>query len=571
MKVKYCFLLFPMVIQACCAGAQSRDVIDLNTLLTEMVQSSDLARFPAPFYQQLEASSYNRASVSPFEKGWFADSDNGEYLYKDTMEGRNEYVIMEHNGPGCITRMWTPYFYYSLGDHIGPNIRIYIDGEKKPVIKANFIQLLTGASFIKPPFAGLTTRAGVLYFPIPFKKRCIVTLDKRPFYYSISYRAYPRGTRVESYSSEGFAHEEEHIKAVASALTAREKVPGEKMTDFSGRIDAGDSISVVLPAGPHAIRRLRFELGDAVNVGALRNVLLKITFDGCPAVWCPLGDFFCSADKINPFSTRFMGVSGNVMQCRWVMPYKKDAKIALVNLCGRNIRLSLKANTGSWHWDKRSMYFHASWCNFGYLPGNKFFDLNFVSLTGRGVLVGDALTVLSPSKGWWGEGDEKIYIDKKDIERHFPSEFGTGTEDYYGWAGGVVPTGRDTFSIPFGSNVRVGNKDNPSGYNICTRNRILDAVPFDDQLKFDMEASAGVDIRNAYDLLTYSAVAYWYGVPGAACNRDPDTESVKGKLMTLPEIKTLEEEIKAGRRTLDTDALYKRTQLFRTPETVSGR
>ncbi len=76
-----------------------------------------------------------------------------------------------------------------------------------------------------------------------------------------------------------------------------------------------------------------------------------------------------------------------------------------------------------------------------------------------------------PEGGWWGEGDEKIYIDENDLKRKFPSHFGTGTEDYYGWAGGVVPTGKDVFSMPFGSNVRIGNKANPEGYNICMRNR----------------------------------------------------------------------------------------------------
>ena len=33
---------------------------------------------------------------------------------------------------------------------------------------------------------------------------------------------------------------------------------------------------------------------------------------------------------------------------------------------------------------------------------------------------------------WWGEGDQKIFVDGES----FPSTFGTGTEDDYGYAYG---------------------------------------------------------------------------------------------------------------------------------------
>jgi phage protein U len=45
---------------------------------------------------------------------------------------------------------------------------------------------------------------------------------------------------------------------------------------------------------------------------------------------------------------------------------------------------------------------------------------------GRRVYVGDTLTIMNPEEQWWGEGDEKIWVDGED----FPSLFGTGTEDY---------------------------------------------------------------------------------------------------------------------------------------------
>ncbi|HSO86294.1 MAG TPA: hypothetical protein VLQ91_07075, partial [Draconibacterium sp.] len=49
--------------------------INLTTLLNEMVDRDLITRFPQNGYQCLQASSYNRESVSPDKPGWFADSD----------------------------------------------------------------------------------------------------------------------------------------------------------------------------------------------------------------------------------------------------------------------------------------------------------------------------------------------------------------------------------------------------------------------------------------------------------------------------------------------------------------
>jgi hypothetical protein len=131
--------------------------------------------------------------------------------------------------------------------------------------------------------------------------------------------------------------------------------------------------------------------------------------------------------------------------------------------------------------------------------------------------------VLNLTRGWWGEGDEKIYVDDEYDVARFPSHFGTGTEDYYGWAGGVNPTREDEFSNPWEANVQVGSRasNTTEGFNINTRSRVLSAIPFERRLVFDMEASAGTGQRNAWDLLMYSAATFWYAIPGATHNRPP--------------------------------------------------
>src|SRR5262245_18735577 len=108
-----------------------------------------------------------------------------------------------------------------------------------------------------------------------------------------------------------------------------------------------------------------------------------------------------------------------------------------------------------------------------------FHDYNFVDVAGKGVFVGDSLHVVNPVKGWWGEGDEKIYIDGET----FPSHFGTGTEDYYGYA----CCSPDKFYHPYHNQPRC---DGPGNFGNTSVNRwhILDTIPFENHLRFDMEA-----------------------------------------------------------------------------------
>jgi hypothetical protein len=114
---------------------------------------------------------------------------------------------------------------------------------------------------------------------------------------------------------------------------------------------------------------------------------------------------------------------------------------------------------------------------------------------------GNTLSVDNHMSTWYGEGDAKAYVDNET----FPSEFGTGLEDYYNtsWAPVVL------YQTPFANAPRA---DHPSstGYNTFTRTRILDVIPFVKAFSFDMEMLS-------WDGGTIDAAAttYWYGFAGS--------------------------------------------------------
>ncbi len=163
---------------------------------------------------------------------------------------------------------------------------------------------------------------------------------------------------------------------------------------------------------------------------------------------------------------------------------------------------------------KDSLYFHARWRYQDGLQTKKAdgtLDWPALRVSGApGRFVGLLLDIFNPTPAWWGEGDEKIYVDGES----FPSTFGTGTEDYFGYAW----SDNHTYMNPFHAQTRCdgpGTKGNSS--NI--RYQILDSVPFHQSLSFRHRGLAlggsQDSVRHRCLLLRRARCADRAGNPGA--------------------------------------------------------
>lgn len=546
MKNQFCLFVIAALINLCSIHAQEQ--VSMQSLLREIVDRKQLVEYPESIpYKAMQASSYNRASVSPDQPGWFADSDGVFCIRTEkNRKGETEWVLMEDKGPGAITKIWAVCFYYGLDDTTGANLKIYLDGEDEPTINCNFFEFVKGESFVKPPLAMETRRAGNSYLPIPYAKSCKVTMDKKVFYNIISYRSYPQGTSVRTFSMDEYNQSQVLIDSVGHVLErgVYGDLASTKNTEaysFHKTLRPQEKETLLIRKKQKAIEQLVFQLDAEDFDQALRSTVLKISFDGEQTVWTPLGDFFNIGVGLKTYQMWERAVQEDgTMICRWIMPYQHIAELEIENMGKQDIQMSVTAKVMPYTWNDRSMYFHSSWRMDDPTPGFPLFDYNLVNVKGKGIYVGDQFTVLNPEEGWWGEGDEKVYVDD-DI---FPSLFGTGTEDYYGWAGGVVPNPEDEFYTPFLSNVRVA-APNSMGYNTCTRTRVLDAIPFNRQLDFNIESSGSN--RTSWFHLQYAVNTYWYAKPGASCNRKPLPEMASRKIMTLQELQVYNEKCKADR------------------------
>ena len=116
------------------------------------------------------------------------------------------------------------------------------------------------------------------------------------------------------------------------------------------------------------------------------------------------------------------------MICRWLMPYQSSASVRIHNLAATPVSVTMKVVVSPWAWDAASLHFRTNWWTDKPFAPRPVWDMNFIEVNGRGLHVGDTLIVLNPHWSWWGEGDEKIYVDG-DFSKRFPSQFGTGSED----------------------------------------------------------------------------------------------------------------------------------------------
>ncbi|UCG15578.1 MAG: DUF2961 domain-containing protein [Phycisphaerales bacterium] len=488
------------VLSAVVVGACAREV-SLHTLVDEMTDLTALTRFPDPPYTCKQFSSYDRASKSP-QENWFANADAGHFLREETNGKRTEYVMMDANGPGAVVRIWSA----------NPNgtLRVYLDGNPEPAIEVLLADWTGGKVDFNPePISHVASRGWNSYFPIPYAKHCKITSDKNGFYYHVNYRTYPPGTKVKTFAQAQVP--ESPIQPVARRLASPRGDAGSPAAAATPvELEPGESRTVASFAdGPMAVSALQFFDLKAPDVeAALRSTVLTIAFDGKETVCAPLGDFFGTAPGLSPYESIPLGVTDKgLMWSHWRMPFRKQAALTLTNRGENRIALKCTTETEPYTWDDRSMYFHAEWRIERDIPTVPKRDWNFVETTGRGVFVGSAMYIANPVRNWWGEGDEKIYVDGET----FPSHFGTGTEDYFGYAW-CTP---DVFNHAYHNQPRC---DGPGNYGHTAVNRwhVIDNIPYTRDFKFDMEIWHWSDCK-----LTVGAICYWYAHPGGTDNYKP--------------------------------------------------
>jgi hypothetical protein len=495
--------------------------ISVLTLLREMVDLDALARLPPERFVAGQAASTDRRSRRPEDaEGWFAnddfvtDSQPNLVRVETAPDGGKRYVLLDARGPGAIVRIWSA--------NPAGTLRIYLDDRSQPAVEAPFASLLRGevAPFVAP-LAHVTARGYNLYFPIPYRRRCVVTVDSivspDPFdghpramlYYQIGTRTYPpaAAAEVRPYEVAEVARATGVLGRVAAVL--RDGLPpamprpGRSIVEIPAKtISAGRPATrmLVAPPGGGQIAELRLVAGERA-AEKLAATSLSITFDGEETVRAPLLAFFGTGGGFGAYTSLPMSVGEDgTLVCRFRMPFAERAIVTVAH-DGPGLTLGGRMAIDAVPFGPDALLFHAGWHPRELLATRPLRDWHLGTLEGVGQLVGTLLDVDNPpGAAWWGEGDEKITVDGEP----FPSWFGTGTEDYFGYAWSTP----ETFTHAYHAQTRAPG-DGFGGWFSMNRFHVLDPIPFVRSLRFDLELWHWSDTSIAAD-----ALLYWYARPG---------------------------------------------------------
>jgi hypothetical protein len=245
-----------------------------------------------------------------------------------------------------------------------------------------------------------------------------------------------------------------------------------------------------------------------------QEMLLRIYWDGQekPGVEAPVGDFFANAfgKRSSIISVPVAVEDADSYNCFWHMPFRKSARMEIVN----ESELAISLLYYNIDWIKRESlpedtpYFYAQYRQ--EYPASSGRDYVILETQGKGHYVGTVLSVRTRSPSWFGEGDEKIYIDGEDK----PSIWGTGTEDYFLSAWGLQTTSTPFFGVPYFDQWGI-----VGGHTSAYRWHVNDPIVFQRGIKFTIEHFGWISPdENPENKSTswnereddYSSVAFWY-------------------------------------------------------------
>ncbi|HLU39682.1 MAG TPA: glycoside hydrolase family 172 protein [Planctomycetota bacterium] len=480
----------------------------------------------------VQFASYDRRSTAPGAPHWFANSDGFgrepipgflATLVEPDARGRGKWLVAEVEGPGAIVRTW------SAG--MAGTLEVRLDDGSAPIYRGpadRFLrrksEVLLAEAGIELPVEGSFAQQDADYLPIPFTRRLTMTwegrLDELHFYHVTVARGAPGDTPGEAFSLDLLRRHRAQLARIDALLrgTAEDAslAPG---TESAAELQPGGSSAWDVPGpGPDAAREgcierlaLRCKADDVAT--ALRGTILRIRFDGASVaqVEAPLGDFFLSAPGVQPQRSVAMQVEADGwMACTLPMPFTSGCRIELHNTTGGPVAVEGRVHVRTSNEEERRLgTLHAKWrVQHDLVATPEGRDIPYLFARGEGVLVGVACMLVNPTGiptaggSWWGEGDEKIWVDD-DV---FPSTFGTGSEDFFNYAWSRP----DLFALPHcGQPTCTG--PGTSGYVTNYRWLFADCVPFRRSLACMMELKHHRRIEG----FSYASIAFWYAGPSA--------------------------------------------------------
>lgn len=336
-----------------------------------------------------------------------------------------------------------------------------------------------------------------------------------------------------SASAEGFAPPAEPIPTAADELLAQARLRNYKARRSSSwdrtggnddwvRVEAGNSATLLDVTGAGVVTHIWFTINSS-DPHHLKNLVLRAWWDGesSPSVEVPIGDFYgLGLGEYFTYESALLAVAPvKALNAYFQMPFERSAKLTLTNegtIRTDNLYFAVDyvtlatvpADVGRFHAQYRQEApckgWSDHWMTNGDDPVGDKKNLNgegnyvFMEATGRGHFVGVTHAVEQNQDGWFGEGDDMIFVDGDAL----PTINGTGTEDYYNgaWDFDGKPFAYQHNGAPY-----IVDAERIGGRYCLYRWHTESPIPFEKSIRVTMEhGHANHRSDNFY------STAYWY-------------------------------------------------------------
>jgi len=423
---------------------------------------------------------------------WYANDDRGHCVRVVDGPAGKEFVLADAQGPGCVARLWSA----------NPQGTLHVDIDGVRVWSVDFAALLSGkVDGVPEPLAGMRSKGGNCHLPIPFAKSLVLSCTVGDLYYHVDVVQFAPGTVVVPFAPA-------QLQTVAPAM----QKCAVTLRDGGWANVWCSAVDLPKPVAPGGVVQW---LQIGVKPGASRTEVLDVLqrsrlvvrIGDETTIDVPLVDFFGAGPAWSPW--RSLGLRADAdfaMACALPMPFPRHGLVDVQTEGDRgNVAFvcSMGVTVPDGGLPDDTLLFRASYHQQYGMPTLPRRDHLVLDAKGVGRFVGCTLRIRNSSRIWWGEGDEKFTVDGE----AFPSWFGTGTEDYFGYAW-CEPT---LFQSPLHAQIECQGPMN-FGFTQLHRLHVLDSVPFERSFRFDLEVWHWVEQAK----VDYATVAYWYGAPGAS-------------------------------------------------------
>lgn len=287
-------------------------------------------------------------------------------------------------------------------------------------------------------------------------------------------------------------------------------------------VEPGQSTTLLDITGAGVVTHIWFTISSSDPMH-LKNLVLRAWWDGesAPSVETPIGDFFgLGLGEYFVYQSALLAVAPiKALNAYFQMPFSSSARITVTN--EGKVRTNslyyaidyvtlptLLADVARFHAQYRQAApcrgWTNDWTNNGSSGINDRKNLDgqdnyvFMEAKGKGHFVGVTQAVLQNQTGWFGEGDDMIFIDGDKL----PTINGTGSEDYYNgaWDFGLQSFGYQHNGAPY-----MVDPERIGGRYCLYRWHTESPITFDESIKVTIEH--GHANHRSDD---FYSVAYWY-------------------------------------------------------------